>query len=166
MATRKHLSERTLRASLLVQLGLIPYEDAKKMTVDQVISLFHVDHNILHETGHPDRDAFWNLTHRLIKEHREKTKQDVAIIAKGRRIRQKNYLIEINREMRDFVRENPDRALAEAFQQGTFEGREQANKAWSEEATRPGGALRWRKIRSRGFDKTRRRKMDGTVEKR
>jgi hypothetical protein len=135
---RKHIPNKTLRAALLVQLGDIPYEHAKLMTEDQIISLYEVDHCILYESGHPDRDKFWNLTHLLIRAHREKTKQDAGIIGKGRRIRNKF----------------PPLAPLVAEGQPLLEPSEIADSA-----------VRWakRKIRSRGFDKTRRRKWDGTV---
>jgi len=172
---RKHISWKTRCASatLAFMNKCEPgwYGDAKIMTEDQFLSLFHWDHNILHESGHLDADKFWNLAPMLIKEHRTKTKTDAAIIAKGRRIRQKERgIVELNREMREFARTNPDRAVAEAFMQGTYQGKEEANQLWTKEANRPGGALQWRKvgrrIQSRGFDKTKRKKMDGTVVKR
>lgn len=130
MVARKHISHKTARAALIVQCGLVPYVDAKKMTEDQIISLFHLDHNILHETGHEDRDKFWNLTHTFIKAHREKTKQDAKIIAKGRRIRE----------------------------------RIQEQKWYAESTAAP--SRKTPQIRSRGFDRRYKRKMDGTVVKR
>ena len=134
MGKRKHISLKTRCASLLVQLGLIPYADAKQMTEDQVLSLFHVDHNILHESEHEDRDKFWNLTHRYIADHREKTKRDVIIISKGRRLR--------NRWVAGMMKLYDSAARAERLER------------------------KKRKIQSRGFDKTLRKKMDGTVERR
>lgn len=164
---RKHISWKTRYASAMLMLYPDMYEHAKLMGESNFASLFQDDHNILHETNHPSRDEFWNLTQRFIAEHREKTRQDLKIIAKGRRIRQQNHYLIINREMREYACENPERALAEAFMQGKFAGQDQANKLWKDEANRPGGAVRWarppRKIRSRGFDKTLKRKMDGTV---
>lgn len=161
---RKHISWKTKYASALLALGHIPYSDAKQMTEDQIISLYHLDHAILHENEHEDRDKFWNLTPMLIQEHRAKTRADMKIIAKGRRIRRKEHMLEINREMREFVRENPEAALAEAFIEGTFDGRLEANASWVKEANRPGGIIGWKKrIRSRGFDKTLKRKLDGKV---
>lgn len=175
---RKHISWKTRCAAALIApcrncgYALLLYDDAKKMTEDQLLSLLHWDHNILHETGHEDVDKYWNLTPLLIKEHREKTKTDAAIIAKGRRIRFKDTWLQIDAELRKEV--GNDKALVEvareAYWAGRCQGAEQANKSWSEEANRPGGALQWRKprrkLRSRGFDKTKRRKMDGTVVKR
>ena len=173
---RKHISWKTRCASAVLALmnergSEQWYADAKAMTEDQFLSLFHFDHNILHETGHLEADKYWNLAPMLIKAHREKTKTDAAIVAKGRRIRAKSRgIVELNREMREFARTNPDRAVAEAFMQGTYQGKEEANQLWTKEANRPGGALTWRKpkpkLQSRGFDRTKRRKMDGTVVKR
>lgn len=138
MIKRKHISLKTRCASLIIQCGLIPYDDAKLMTDDQILSLTEIDHNVLHETGHPNRDRAYNLTHMLIKAHREKTKQDAKVIAKGRRIRakQKMYL---------------------AASTGLYES--------TGGPFRKIGS-RVRKIQSRGFIKAFRRKMDGTVEKR
>jgi len=163
MARRKHISWKTKCAAALLdgmlvreRFGLYPrrwYDDAKRMTEDQFLSLFQFDHNILHETEHPDRDKFWNQTPRLIAEHRSKTKQDAKVIAKGRRLR-----------------ENPLVLMAEVVSAGLAEGARHAYErvnSPSDTAYRDGWDRIWgkRKIRSRGFDKTRRRKMDGTVVK-
>lgn len=135
---RKHLPLKTKLASALLALGDIPYDHAKEMTADQLISLYHFDHGMLHESGHPQRDMYWNITPRLIKAHRVKTRQDAAIVAKGRRIRRK-------------LRLGPD-------------GKYQTHTG-SAAVIHPARTFK-RKLRSRGFDKTRRRRMDGTVEKR
>ena len=84
MAKREHISLKTKLASALLMLGYVPYSDAKQMTADQVISLFHWDHNILH--GIEVNNEFWNLTPKLIREHREKSKRDTAIVAKSKRL--------------------------------------------------------------------------------
>lgn len=177
MAKRKHISWKTKYAAALLKLGDVPYSDAKSMTEDQIISLYAVDHNILHETNHPDRDRFWNLTPMLIKPHREKTKRDATVIAKGRRIRAWN-----EKKFSDAAADAP------ALRTGSGESKRHAGhgahaaaaprpartltplgkvvlKAIDAEAKRAG--LRpWRKILSRGFDKRLRKKMDGTVVKR
>jgi hypothetical protein len=130
---RKHISWKTRCAAALLSTFQCRnmYDDAKQMTEDQFLSLFHWDHNILYETGHEDRDQFWNLTPMLIKKHREKTKQDARVIAKSRRIRAKfPPLAQIKHEGKPYDPWKPAR------------------------------------IRSRGFDKTLRKKMDGTVVKR
>lgn len=63
----------------------IPYEHAKQMSADQVISLFHFDHGIHHTIG--GSAAHWNLTARFIKEHRAKTSEvDRPRIDKTKRI--------------------------------------------------------------------------------
>jgi|SRR5215471_13124208 len=90
MARRKHISWKTKYAAALRARGEIPHAHAKEMTEDQIISLYQVDHNILYETGHPDRDRFWNLFPMLIAHHRKKSGADQKIIAKGRRIRAKH----------------------------------------------------------------------------
>ena len=140
---RKHISWKTSYACALLALGEIPYDDAKQMTEDQIISLYHRDHNILYETGHPDRDKFWNLKPKLIAQHRTKTSADAKIIAKGRRIRGEKMLFQI---IRNDYADTWDHDLVRRYIKLVTTSK--------------------RKIRSRGFDKTRRRKMDGTVEKR
>lgn len=67
-------------------LPLIPWEHAKQMTSDQIISLFQFDHYpIRHEAGGPALP--WNLVPRMIRAHRIKTaKIDQPEIAKIKRI--------------------------------------------------------------------------------
>jgi hypothetical protein len=95
VSSRGHLTLKRKLASALLQMlrpdesgklvPVIPYEDAKLMTDDQIISLFHFDHGILH--AHDGPDEAWNLTPRPIIEHRVKTAtKDVPAIAKGRNI--------------------------------------------------------------------------------
>ena len=81
---RAHVSLKTKLASALLALGHVPYEDAKAMGADSLISLYHWDHGILH--GIEVNNEYWNLTPRLIAEHREKSKRDTAIVAKSKRI--------------------------------------------------------------------------------
>ena len=104
MGKRAHLSLKTKLASALLALegfqydevtgkccrvNLIPYEDSKRMTADQIISLFAFDHYPQRKAdGGPDEP--WNLEPRLIQAHREKTaKVDVPEMAKSKRIRRK-----------------------------------------------------------------------------
>lgn len=82
---RAHISLKTKLASALLALGHVPYDDAKALTADQLISLYHWDHGILH--GIEINDEYWNLTPILIQTHREKSKRDTAIVAKSKRIR-------------------------------------------------------------------------------
>lgn len=79
--SRKQPSLKTKLAAALLQMlrpnengqlvPVIPYEDAKQMTADQIISVFHFDHGVLHAHDGPAEP--WNLTPRPIKEHRIKT---------------------------------------------------------------------------------------------
>ena len=141
---RKAISWKTKCAAAVLdaqlvreRFGLYPhrwYDDAKRMTEDQFLSLFQWDHNILHATHDENRDMFWNLTPLLIKEHREKTKVDAKVIAKSKRIRAKQL-------------PSDDLAILER----------QRKSAVKEYA---------RKLASRGFDKTLRKRMDGKVVKR
>lgn len=81
MSKRSHISLKEKLASALAQMlqddgtgklvPIIPYEDRKKMTADQVISLFHFHHNILHT--HDGPDAHWNIEPKLIAPHRRET---------------------------------------------------------------------------------------------
>lgn len=136
MSRRKHISWKKKYASALLALGDIPYGHAREMTADQMISLYHVDHGILHETENENVDQWWNLTPRLISVHRLKTKADAKIIAKSRRIRAKLLPVELT--------------TAEQFSQKWAEYERKAKP----------------KIQSRGFDKTLRKKMSGKVERR
>src|SRR5262245_30905746 len=79
----------TKLAAALLQLGHVPYEHARGMTDDQIISLYQFDHYPVRKSdGGPD--AAWNLVPRLIAAHRAKTATvDQPAIAKGKRIRRK-----------------------------------------------------------------------------
>lgn len=79
-ARRAHITLRTKLASALLALGHIPYDDAKAMGEDNLISLYQFDHGILH--GVQPNDEFWNLTPTLIRPHREKSRRDTGIVAK------------------------------------------------------------------------------------
>lgn len=151
---RKHVSWKTKYASALLALGHIPYADAKQMTEDQIISLYHVDHfPHLHSSEHPDRDAYWNLTPHLIQAHRTKTKTDAKVIAKSRRIRKRQSLVAIGHMLAEAVRDqraSPSEAVAEAMTEGFLRGVQKGKRT----------------IQSRGFNKTLRKRMDGKVVKR
>lgn len=98
MGQRKAIPLKTKLASALLQMRtpnengelvpIIPYEDAKRMTSDQIIGLFQFDHGVLHAIEAVNEP--WNLTPRVIPEHREKTKSDVSKIAKSKRISRKH----------------------------------------------------------------------------
>lgn len=91
---RAHISLKTKLASALLQMlhddgagklvPIIPYEDAKRMTADQIISVFHFDHGILHAIKPIDEP--WNLTPRVIPGHRIKSRKDTGAVAKVKRI--------------------------------------------------------------------------------
>lgn len=186
MSSRKHISWKKRCAIFALALGDVPYEDAKQMTEDQILSLYHLDHNMLHEGGHPDREKFWNFTPRLIREHREKSKRDAKIIAKGRRIRRRRGITEkmVQHELFPGLASVGDvplgagnqamLSIADALSSGLREGvksameriaRDPRNEKYSEGWARIFGKSK-RKIRSRGFDKTKTRRMDGTVTER
>ncbi len=84
MTRRAHITLKTKLASALLALGHVPYEHAKAMSEDMLISLYQFDHNQLHAFGGPD--AFWNLAPVLIAPHREKNKRDKAITSKADRL--------------------------------------------------------------------------------
>jgi len=87
---RRKITLKTKLAAALLKLGDIPYDDAKTMGEDNLISLYQWDHNILH--AHDGPDAFWNIEPKLIREHREKTKNDIAIAAKIKRLTRKGIV--------------------------------------------------------------------------
>lgn len=186
MGRRKHISYRTLYAMALLALGRIPYEHAKAMGESNFLSLWMKDHNIYVEANDPDQDEFWNLTPMLIAEHREKTKRDMKIIAKGRRIRAKfpalAPLLTRTAALRALGNtqppsENPVVRMADALADGWREGCRRAYERIEKEERKKEerkrkrrisrlleiSGLTKRKLRSRGFDKTRRRKMSGKV---
>lgn len=138
MATRKRLSWKTKCAAALLMnstFKLATYKEAKEIPEDEWLGRWEWDHNIYHESGHPDRDKYWNITPMPVLAHSEKTKRDIAIIAKGRRIRRKH------------------RALNEAAMENML-------VELHHTIVNTRGA---RKLRSRGFDKRFTRKMSGKV---
>jgi len=149
MSRRKHISWKTkCAAALLHAMRDVAYDDAKKMTEDQFLSLFQWDHNMLHAFEGEDRDSYYNLTPMLIMAHRRKTKADAKIIAKSKRIRAKNKTPEI------VWKAGPTIGAYWMGPDGFYE-------------VHDGGKLkRVSKIRSRGFDKRYRKKMSGKVVKR
>ncbi len=99
MAERKHISLKVKLAAALLQMKrcertltgerwtlVIPHEEAKTLTPDQIIARFHFDHYpIPHAQDGPDEP--WNLTPAPIAGHQEKTaKVDIPQIAKTKRI--------------------------------------------------------------------------------
>lgn len=82
--SRDHISWKTKYAAALRLIGNIDYDHAKQMHEDQIISLFQVDHGILHAID-PINDH-WNLTPRLRPEHKDKSRRDTGIVAKVKRI--------------------------------------------------------------------------------
>lgn len=138
---RKHISWKKKYACALLALGDVPYGHAREMTADQMISLYHVDHGILHETENENVDQWWNLTPRLISAHRIKTKQDAKIIAKSRRLRAKYMPNDLTEKgLTEIIKRMPRVKIS----------------GWDAKRT----------IQSRGFDKTLRKKMSGKVERR
>lgn len=97
MASRRsHITLKTKLASALCHMlrpdetgklvPVIPHEDAKLMTEDQVLSIFGWDHYPIRKADNGP-DAHWNLTPRPILEHRRKTaKIDIPQMAKADRI--------------------------------------------------------------------------------
>lgn len=84
MSRRAHISWKTKYAAALLALADIPYVDAKEMTEDQIISLYQVDHGILHAID--PINLFWNLTPKLIAPHRRKSAEDKGIVSKSDRL--------------------------------------------------------------------------------
>lgn len=157
MVRRAHIGWKTHYAAALLALRQVPYDDAKRMTEDQIISLYHLDHNILHETEDPNRDLFWNLTPMFIGAHRVKTKKDIAIVAKSRRIRKR--LAASTDAIHELL--HGEAGQGPAWQGSARQGEVRQGMAWRGKAKQ--GKAR---IRSRGFDKTKTRGFDGKVRKR
>lgn len=89
---RDYIPLKVCLAAALLQLTdangerLIPHEDAKRMSADQIISLFVRDHDpVRHEHGGPDEP--WNLTYRFIRPHRKKSGQERTEMARERDVR-------------------------------------------------------------------------------
>ncbi len=96
MTKRRSIPLKTRLAATLCQMlrpnekgelePVIDFESAKNMTEDQVLSVFHFDHDPIpkHRDG---PDEHWNLVPRPIPEHRVKTQtKDVPEAAKDKRI--------------------------------------------------------------------------------
>lgn len=93
---RAHISLKTKLAAALLQMkryvgdgewvNIIPHEEAKTLTADQIISRFHFNHHpIPHAHGGPDEP--WNLDPEPVERHREITaKIDIPRIAKAKRV--------------------------------------------------------------------------------
>jgi hypothetical protein len=93
---RKHVSLKVKLASALLKMlkaddagvlrPVIPFEEAKTLTADQIISRFHFNHYpIPHACGGPDEP--WNLDPEPVEYHREITaKIDIPRIAEEKRI--------------------------------------------------------------------------------
>jgi hypothetical protein len=76
----------TKLASALLALGHIPYEDSKRMTAAQIISLYQWDHYPVRKAD-GGSDAPWNIRPMLRAAHRAKTARvDMPAMAKSRRI--------------------------------------------------------------------------------
>ena len=85
--SRDHIPLKVKLAAALLKLGDIPYSDARQMSADQICALYNFDHDPIRVADGGVSEP-WNLTPRLIKEHRTKTaKIDVPQIAKSRRLR-------------------------------------------------------------------------------
>ena len=88
--TRKHIPLREQLAAalaLLLPQATRDFMRSIRASASAVIREFEIDHNILHAHGGPDR--WWNLTPMLKPYHREKSKRDISIAAKVKRLRQK-----------------------------------------------------------------------------
>jgi hypothetical protein len=84
--TRAHIPLQTKLAATLLALGHIPHDDARLMSAGMICSLYHFDHDPIPK-AEDGPDEPWNLTPRLITQHREKTaKVDVPGIAKRKRV--------------------------------------------------------------------------------
>lgn len=101
--TRKRLTLKTKLASAIRELFKVNYEHAKLMSEDQMLSLVNYDHGILYATD--PIDEHWNLTPRMILPHREKSRRDTGIIAKAKRIDDKEAAHKERVELKTFMGE-------------------------------------------------------------
>lgn len=60
---------------------------SRKVPASEVLSLFNFDHIVLFSIG--GSDDWWNISPILVAPHREKSKRDIAIVAKAKRIDKK-----------------------------------------------------------------------------
>jgi hypothetical protein len=84
VTARAHISWKTKYACALLKLGDVPYEHAKQIHQDQIISLYEVHHNKLHALQ-PD-NHFSNLEPLLRPEHKARFPKDNAAAKKITRI--------------------------------------------------------------------------------
>ncbi len=90
---RAHISLKTKLASAICALLKIPHDHAKLMTEDQVLSLAHWHHNILHAHGGPD--THWNIEPKAILAHRDHTsKVDRPAADRTRRLTESQIAIQ------------------------------------------------------------------------
>lgn len=91
--TRKHIPLKTKLAAMILAwdrdrfaVTTVSHEQSKELTADQIISRVQFDHYpVRHADGGPD--APWNLTPRLVADHRRKSKLDAKDMAKERKVR-------------------------------------------------------------------------------
>src|SRR5215471_13116691 len=184
--SRKRISKDAKLAALTMLHFGIPYAHAKLMSDDHMNSLVHWHHNVHHcakgkQTVVEDVDHFSNLEPMLIAAHRAQTKRDRKTIAKIDRTRKKlvdappGFLLQIAdaarrgfeegarhaydriKQSRDRYSENYD-AIDWDNNLAVLKSEGQPYDPWAPIRDKPK-----RKIRSRGFDKTRRRTMRGKV---
>ena len=134
-------------------MPIIPYEDAKLMTSEQIISLFQWDHGELWVLTQNDHPA--NFTPRPILEHREKSKLDNRAVKKGDRIAKDHT--EHHRVMSS--RHGLAGADAVAGAGDEHRGSEPSPRRPVSPITPPAAGRACPKIQSRGFEKSKRVKI-------
>lgn len=83
---RKYIPLKQKLAAALTHLLPMDIRSSGK-TADEIISMFDFHHEVFHV--HEGADTWTNLTPMLRQDHRERTKRDLATIAKGKRIQKK-----------------------------------------------------------------------------
>ena len=154
---------------------LISYEEAKKLTADQIISRFEFDHypvkvfdqEAISAAGMFDINQPANLTVRHKREHREKTaKVDQPAIAKTKRITKKQS----ERNLRNLLRQHSRwEAVALSRRSSTGASGEKTRPAPPHDPTirtSTGVPRRSAKMSSRPFAKHLSRKLSGKVVRR
>lgn len=93
---RRHITLKTKLAAALCQMlkpmpsggfvRIIPHDEAKQLTEDEIISRFDMDHHPIPK-AYDGPDVHWNLVPTPREEHRAKTaSEDVPRIAKSKRL--------------------------------------------------------------------------------
>ncbi|PYF04980.1 hypothetical protein BJ122_102206 [Rhodopseudomonas faecalis] len=140
MANRRHIPLKIKLAAALLQMKrpddagrlvpVIPHDEAKRLTADQIVSRFEFNHYpIPHAAGGPDEP--WNLDPMPKADHRERTaKIDIPAIAKTKRVAKAQE--EFRRRL--LAKGEPDAAQDRPARKSKWPSRRFGRAKWSNEA--------------------------------